>query len=211
MTSKPPCEYGLDTIVGVRRAIVADVYRYLTMSPENIALGDGFKRKLSAALRPELQCLILHRVAHYLWTKRLRTPARLITCANRLLHKAAISPQSVIGPGARLPHPAGVTFHGRAGRGLTIFSIGLCCTESGLPDGPLELGPHLGDHVTIGGHATIVGPVRIGSGVTIAYNCAVSAERISELPARRLVVSGANRTRIEPPERYEPAGEGAAA
>jgi serine O-acetyltransferase len=200
MRARERCEYGLDTIAGVRRAIRADVGRYLTMSPENIALGDAPKRRLSAWLRPELQCLTLYRVSHYLWTKRLRGPARTIARLNRLLHRATISPQSVIGPGCRLPHPAGVTFHGRAGTGLTVFSIALCCAESGLADGPVELGPLLGANVTLGGHATVVGPVAIGDWVTIAYNVAVCAHQTRDVPADRLVVSEANRMRVEPAE-----------
>jgi serine acetyltransferase len=92
-----------------------------------------------------------------------------------------------------LPHPAGVTFHGTAGPGLTVFSIGLCCDARGLAEGPVETGPRLGAGVTLGGHATVIGPVTIGDGVTVAYNCAV----LTDVPSGRLVVSNANRMRVE--------------
>ena len=173
------------------------------MSPENIALGDSFKRRLSAWSRPELQSLTIHRLSHYLYTKRLRWFGRLLSMINRLLHRVNISPQSVIGPGCRFPHPAGVSFHCRAGRGLTIYSMASCCTDSGFNDGPLELGPTLGDNVTLGGHATIVGPVCIGSGVTVAFNTVVSASDAIEIPNGKLVFSAANHMRVRSIEETE--------
>lgn len=189
-----PTTESLGTWRGTRAALRADVQRYLTMSPENVALGFGMKRRLSAWLRPELQCLTLHRLSHLLHARGLRRLAAGVARLNLVLHRANISPQSEIGPGCRLPHPAGVTFHGRAGPGLTVFSIALCCPASGFAEGPLELGPTLGANVTLGGHATVLGPVRVGEGVVIGYNCAV----MRDVPPNRIVLSAANRMRVSP-------------
>lgn len=184
--------YDHHRLSGVRSNLSADIRRYLTMSPENIALGDSFFRRLSAFLRPELQCLMLHRIAHYLWVNRWQRSGRIITRLNMLLHKTYLSPQSCIGPGCRLPHPPGVTFHGRAGRGLTLFSTGICCASHPLPDGPVELGPYLGDRVTIGGHAVVIGPVRIGHDCIVSFSVCLDRDA----PAGVTVVSRSSRTRI---------------
>lgn len=175
---------------GVRANLSADIVRYLTISPQNVALGDSFKRRLSALLRPELQSLTLHRIAHYLYVRNWRRAATLVSRFNFLLHKVYITPQSCIGPGCRLPHPMAVSFHGRAGRGLTLFSLGICCPRAPLLAGPVELGPTLGDRVTIGAHSVVIGPVTVGDDTKVAFSVGVN----EDTPAGVLVVSRANRT-----------------
>lgn len=177
---------------GVRANIRADIQRYLTMSPENIERGFGLKQRLSAFLRPELLCLTMHRIAHYLYVRSWRRSARLVTRINALLHKVHLTPQSCIGPGCRLPHPPGLTFHGSAGSGLTLFSTCVCCPAGPIADGPLELAPRLGDEVMVGGHAVLIGPIRVGDRVRISFSARVG----EDVPPDVAVISRAVRNRI---------------
>jgi serine O-acetyltransferase len=176
--------YGHHKLSGVRRCLSEDVVRYLTKSPENLAGGDDFKHRLSAFLTPELLCLSLYRASHYLWAKRWRRLAILVSRFNFLMHKVSITPQSCIGPGCRMSHPAGVTFHGRAGRGLTLFSLAVCCSREDCWGGSIDAGPRLGDRVTIGAHAVLLGPIIVGDDAKIAFS--VRLDRDS--PAGVLVV-----------------------
>jgi serine O-acetyltransferase len=146
-----------------------DILRFLTKSPENRAAGDGLKTRLSAFLRPELQCLFLYRVAHYLHVRGWWRAAIVLTRINFLVHKANITPESCIGPAARVPHPAGLTFCGRAGRGVTIFALSTCCPSGPFGENSAHEGPVLGDDVMVGGHSVVVGPLQIADSTKISF------------------------------------------
>ena len=185
---------GHHRLAQLRADIASDVQRYLTKSPENIAYGDSWKRRLSALLTPELVCLVLHRLAHHLHARGWRGLAQRTARFNHLLHKVAISPQSCIGPGIRLSHPPGVCFHGRAGARLTLFSLAQCASSSGWVGGPVDQGPQLGDDVTIGAHAAVLGPWQVGSGCLLAPAVHLQADA----PPQCLVVSRSLRLRHTP-------------
>lgn len=153
----------------VQSCIAEDLRRYLTKSEHDRARGDNWKTRVSACLTPEVLPVIGYRLAHYLYANGWRRLAFAASWFNQVLHRVHITPQSCIGSGFRLPHPAGVTFHGRAGDQLTMFSLAICCSTDHSWNGPVETGPLLGDSVTIAGHAVVQGPVAIGSGTTVAH------------------------------------------
>lgn len=191
----PDCRrHGHHRLRRVREEIRADMRRYMTSSPENLARGDGFLTRLSTLLRPEIVCLALHRTAHWLhvtgWPRAGRAAARL----NFLLHKVSITPESCIGPGCRLPHPPGVVFHGRAGEGLTLYSMAVCCAHEDRLDGPPEEGPHLGDRVMLGGHAVLMGPIRVGDDARIEFCVGVT----KDIPAGTVVARRLRRPTLRP-------------
>jgi serine acetyltransferase len=70
----------------------ADVLRSLHRSPEAAAGGDDLLHRVSAFMTPQLHCLFLHRVAHYLHVNGWRRAARALSRANLTLHKAWITP-----------------------------------------------------------------------------------------------------------------------
>jgi serine O-acetyltransferase len=178
-----------------RRDMAADVERYLTKSAQNLALGRSAKRRLSARLTPELMCLALHRVAHFLHASGWPRLARVVAAFNTLVHKVRISPESCIGPGCRLSHPPGVSFHGSAGHGLTLFSCAVCCTASAAVDGRLDNAPYLGDEVTVGAHSAVMGPVQVGDRVRISYLTQVTGD----VAAGAYVVGGRARIQADTP------------
>ena len=160
---------GHDKFVTIWRSFEEDVQRYLTKSPENQAAGDTLKSRLGAFLTPNLQALLIYRASHYLGTNGWRRLALLLSLFNLLLDKVSIPPQSCIGPGCFLPHPAGVTFCGTAGRGLTLYSLSVCCPVEGPVGNPVEFGPRLGDRVTVGAHAVLLGPITVGNDTKVAF------------------------------------------
>jgi serine O-acetyltransferase len=170
---------------GVRAAVSSDIRRYLTKSAHNLAQVDNWRTRLSAFLTPELISLFLYRISHYLQVNGWTHLAALVARANLVLHKVNIAPQSCIGAGCRVPHPAGVTFLGTAGTDLTLYSLAICSPESREFGAPAEAGPRLGDRVTVGGHAVVIGPVRVGSDTKIAYSMRLDRDT----PAGVLVVS----------------------
>jgi serine O-acetyltransferase len=182
------------TLRGVCANLSADIARFLTKSPGDIARGDTVTARLSAFLRPELQSLCMHRIAHYLYVRRWRRLSRMVTRANQFWHRVSITPQSCIGPGCRLPHPSNVSFHGRAGGGLTVYALGICCPCEPVLDQPIEAGPVLGDRVSVGAQAVILGPVIVGDDVKVAFSVHVDRD----IPPSVLVVSQAQRVVMRP-------------
>jgi len=182
----------------VRSNVRRDVLRYLTKSTGDQARGDSFRTRLSAALTPEVFPVILHRVAHYFWTNGCYRMAEILTRANCYLHKVNISPDSCIGPGLRLPHPAGVTFQGKAGSGVTIYSLAICCEETDVQR-DRKSGPQLGDNVTVGAHAVVLGGVTVGSGTSVFYSIALDrdAPEAALVSSRSLKYTFRNRYQME--------------
>ncbi len=165
--------------------IESDMLRYLRKSEANRAAGEDLLHRLSALATPELMALATYRTSHYLHVKGWVRLARGLAAANRMLHRLTIDPGSCIGPGLHIPHPAAVHFAGIAGRHLTLYAHAVC---SGLPPTGSDWRPGtplLGDHVTVGGNAAVMGPVRVGDGVRIAFSQRV----IEDVPAGAMVVS----------------------
>ncbi len=176
----------------VWRGLSEDIDRYVNKSPENVELGNSFKRRLSAFLTPELLCLLLYRVAHWLQCANWRRIACAISRFNGVIHKVHLPPYSCIGPGCRLSHPAGVVFHGSAGRGLTLFGMAVCCVCEDALDAGLDHAPQLGDNVTLGAHAVLIGPITVGSDTQVSPFSRV----VRHVPARTIVASRALRVRL---------------
>jgi serine O-acetyltransferase len=174
---------------GVCSDLSGDIVRYLTKSPANVASGDTFKTRLSAFLTPDLLCLLLYRVSHYFYVNQWSRIAAAIGRLNSFVHRVTITPQSCIAAGCRLPHPSNVTFHGRAGAGLTLYSSAVCCPKEPVLDIPVIRGPTLGERVTIGAHSVVMGPIHLGDDTKVAFTVWVD----HDVPARSLVVSAALR------------------
>jgi serine O-acetyltransferase len=178
---------------GVWSGFSEDIVRYLNKSPENRAAGDNLKSRLGAFLTPQILCLLLYRVAHFLWVSGWTRSAALISYANCYVHKVNIPAQSCIGPGCFLPHPAGVTFWGKAGRDITLYSLATCCPREHCLTN-LDEAPVLGDRVLVGAHAVVLGAVQVGNDTKIAYGVSLR----HDAPSQVLVVSNALKVSLRP-------------
>jgi serine O-acetyltransferase len=182
----------------VRQALRDDITRFLNKSPENQAVGDTFKSRTGAMLTPQLLCLLLYRVAHRLHVVGWPLLARVIVRANALVHRVQISADSCIGPGCLLPHPCGLVFVGHAGAQMTIYSMAVCCPDSTAPLAAADLGPRLGERVSVGVHAVLLGPLQVGDD-TLIGPC-VNVPRT--LPPRVMVLVRGWRPRLHPRSRH---------
>jgi serine acetyltransferase len=178
-------EWKHDRLTGLPGLISSDILRYLTKSEANRAAGDDFKHRLSAFATPEIAALTLYRAAHCLHLNGWGWLARLLTAFNRMLHRITIDPRSCIGPGLHIPHPATVYFAGSAGTQLTLYAHAVCCPLPPGAPGWREGTPSLGDRVTVGGNAVVLGPVQVGSGARIAFSQRV----VADVPPGAIVVS----------------------
>lgn len=134
---------------------------------------------------PRFIPVLLCRLAYRLYRWRLGPFAKLLSLINFFLFGIEIAVRCPIGKGVFFPHTQGTVIGAQAiGANATIFQ--------GVTLGARELDfsydaasrPTLGDNVTIGSGAKVLGPVQIGDGARIGANSVV----LSSIPAGVLAV-----------------------
>lgn len=113
-----------------------------------------------------------HRLSHWLWRRHLKLIARLVAQAARLLTGVEIHPGAVLGTGVFIDHATGVVIGETAevGKDVTIYHG---VTLGGTSLDPGKRHPTVGDGVTIGAGAKVLGPITIGAGSQIGANAVV--------------------------------------
>ncbi|MGR8930427.1 MAG: serine O-acetyltransferase [Gammaproteobacteria bacterium] len=116
----------------------------------------------------------LYRWSQYHYGQGRRTLGRLIWQLNLTLTGADLNPIADFGPGLVVPSPLGVTLYAVAGRDLTAHAqtvLGGGRSRKDIGAGPGR--PLLGDNVTLGHGAMVLGPVRVGDAADIGPGCVV--------------------------------------
>lgn len=95
----------------------------------------------------------------------------LIKQVNHVITGADLAWQAEVGPGLNLLHPTGVVVgkHAKIGANCKVQDSVTIGGKGGIDDGH----PAIGDGVSIGCGAKILGPVSVGSGATIGANAVV--------------------------------------
>lgn len=124
-----------------------------------------------------------HRVSHWLWCRRARLAARAFAELTRILTGVDIHPGAVLGAGLFIDHATGVVIGETAevGDDVTIFH-GVTLGGTGRDTGKRH--PTIGDRVTIGAGAKVLGAIKIGEDSRIGANAVV----VKEVPASAVVV-----------------------
>lgn len=125
-----------------------------------------------------LHAILLHRPAYWLYQKGAFLSARLVSQAARFLTGIEIHPGAKIGRGVLIDHGMGVVIGETAevGDNCTIYQ-GVTLGGTGKDKGKRH--PTLGNNVTVGCGAKILGPFRVEDGAKVAANAVV----LSPLPA----------------------------
>lgn len=125
--------------------------------------------KFSAVLLYRVEAALFNRGVPY------STLARLAHRWNCLWNSCEFSPHARIGPGLHVPHPVGVVVGAvSAGKNLTILqNASIALQDRSLPDHDRRSFPCLGDSITIGPNASVLGRIVIGDGVFIGPNAVV--------------------------------------
>ncbi len=134
-------------------------------------------------LYPGLHAVILHRLAHYLWVKRLRLMARLVSELNRHFTGIEIHPGARIGKGLFIDHGMGTVIGETTeiGDNVTIYQ-GVTLGGTGKQTGKRH--PTLGSSVIVGVGASILGAIDIGDNALIGAGSVV----LHDVPASSTVV-----------------------
>jgi serine O-acetyltransferase len=132
---------------------------------------------------PGLHALWGHRVAHRLWTGGHPLAARFLSAAMRSWTSVDFHPAAVVGAGLFIDHALGVVIGETVeiGTDVTIYQ-GVTLGGTALEAGKRH--PTIGDRVTIGAGAKVLGPITIGSGSRIGANAVV----VRDVPPDSVVV-----------------------
>jgi len=149
------------------------------------------------------QAVVLHRLAHWFKTRGIPFFGPAVARYNHFLTGVDIAPAAKIGPGLRIAHGTGIVI----GNAVEIGSD--CLLMHGVTLGAPTLSrigdmPKLGDRVTVGAQASLIGPLTVGDDVFIGAHALVTRD----LPAGSKVLAktgldiraAADRTPAESPE-----------
>jgi serine O-acetyltransferase len=134
-------------------------------------------------LYPGLHAVWIQRISHWLWIHNFKLVARWISQLARGLTGIEIHPGATIGPGLFIDHGMGVVIGetSEVGSDVTLYH-GVTLGGTSLNKGKRH--PTIGDRVTIGAGAKILGNITIGSDSRIGANAVV----VRSVPENSVVV-----------------------
>ena len=132
---------------------------------------------------PGFHALLFHRMAHFLWQRKLYLFSRIVSHLSRMLTAIEIHPAAIIGKRFFIDHGSGVVIGETAEVGDDVFmyhgvTLGSTSTKKE------KRHPTVYDGVVIGAGAKLIGPIKIGKKSKIGANAVV----ISDVPAGATMV-----------------------
>jgi len=130
-----------------------------------------------------VQALLVHRAAHALMESGVPVLPRAIAYMSRAVTGVEIPPAAVIGKEFFIDHGAGVVIGetARIGDRVTLYQ-GVTLGGTGFQRGKRH--PTLGDNVTVGSGAKLLGPIAVGDGAKVGANTVV----VEDVPPGATVV-----------------------
>ncbi|VFR50059.1 Serine acetyltransferase [plant metagenome] len=169
----------------IRLLLRADLLRQHALLNGSDATKPRGARLWLGMVSPRFVPVLLCRVAHSLHRSGLGPLAKLVSLANFFAFGIEIAVRCPIGPGLFLPHTQGTVIGAwRIGANATIFQgVTLGAKEVDFTYTQLSR-PSLGDGVTVGAGAKVLGGLTLGEGVRIGANSVV----LSDIPDHALAV-----------------------
>jgi serine O-acetyltransferase len=188
---------GLGTLRKVMREVASDVATARERDPA--ARSAGTLEILTSW--GGVQALLAHRVAHALSDAEVPMAPLAISYLSRAVTGVEIHPAARIGDDFFIDHGSGVVIGETAeiGDRVTLYQ-GVTLGGTGFQRGKRH--PTLGDNVTVGSGAKLLGPIEVGDGAKVGANTVV----VEDVPANATVVGNPGHTvkvegrRVEGPD-----------
>jgi serine O-acetyltransferase len=160
--------------MGLKQLLIADLSRLKELGGRSegqlslVQVAFGF-------LSPRFVPVLLFRLSHFLYEHKASPLAKLLSLTNFVIFGIEIAVRSEIGKGVVLPHTQGTVLGAqRIGENATIFqNVTLGARELDIgysaPDRPI-----IGNNVTIGAGAKVLGGITVGNNVIIGANAVVT-------------------------------------
>ncbi|MFD7666494.1 serine O-acetyltransferase EpsC [Streptomyces sp. NPDC059788] len=164
---------------GGRRSGDGPLARMLEDIDTTLARDPSIASRVEAVFHSTLPALWIHRIAHRLYGRRHRIAARVLTSCARVLTGIEIHPGARIGRRLFIDHGTGVVIGETAVLGddvtiyqqVTLGAVGWW-RDKLRPSGDRRH-PMVGDRVTLGVNATVLGPLAIGDDALIGAHALV--------------------------------------
>jgi len=151
---------------------------------------------------PGFHALISHRLAHWLWTRRIFLLGRIISHLSRFLTGIEIHPAARLGKGFFIDHGMGVVIGETAEVGDNCM-IYHGVTLGGFSRKKEKRHPTLGNNVVVGAGARILGAIRIGDNCKIGSGSVV----LQDIPTNSTVIGVPGRMVYQDPGMQDSNGE----
>lgn len=137
----------------------------------------------NAVVYSGLHAIWIHRVCHEMWKREWKASARILAQFNRFLTGIEIHPGATIGRRFFIDHGMGIVIGETAeiGDGVMLYHG---VTLGGQVLTQTKRHPTIGDNVTIGAGAKVLGPITIGAGSAVGANAVVT----KDVPADSIAV-----------------------
>ncbi len=160
--------------MSLKQLLLADLqrqYHYAGINDLQASTWGIFKKTLNPRFAP----VLLWRIASHFHQVGLSPLAKIASLLNFLLFGIEIGLQCEIGGGLFIPHPVGTVIGAnKIGQNVTILQgVTIGAKEIDIGYHP-ENRPNIGDNVTIGAGAKVLGGITIGDNVTIGANAVVT-------------------------------------
>lgn len=121
---------------------------------------------------PGFHALLMHRLAHGLWVRRVYFLGRLVSHVNRFLTGIEIHPGAQLGPGFFIDHGMGIVIGetSEVGENCTLYHG---VTLGGTSTKKAKRHPTLGNNVVVGAGAKILGPFTVGDNAIVGAGSVV--------------------------------------
>ena len=149
----------------------------------------------NAVVYSGLHAIWVHRIAHWLWTRGHKAPARILSQLNRFFTGIEIHPGATIGRRFFIDHGMGIVIGETTEIGDDVM-LYHGVTLGGQDLTKTKRHPTLGNNITVGAGAKVLGPITIGDGSAIGANAVVT----KDVPPCHIAVGipAKNRPRMHP-------------
>lgn len=165
------------------RRVVAEVRADVAAARDRDPAAQGVSTLEILSSWAGVQALLAHRAAHALQEAGVPLLPRTIAYLSRAVTGVEIHPAAQIGPEFFIDHGAGVVIGETAAIGsrVTLYQ-GVTLGGTGFQRGKRH--PTLGDNVTVGSGAKLLGPIAVGDGAKVGANTVV----VEDVPPGATVV-----------------------
>ena len=170
-------------VIGTLRRVSRELRLDIAAAHERDPAARGVSSAEVLIAWPGVQAVLAHRVAHALHDSGVPVVPRAIAYISRMATGVEIHPAANIGDGLFIDHGMGVVIGETAdvGDDVTLYQ-GVTLGGTGFATGKRH--PTVGDNVTVGSGAKLLGPIEVGHGAKVGANSVV----ITDVPPNSTVV-----------------------
>jgi serine O-acetyltransferase len=175
----------------LKSLLYADLERQLALNGDERAVA-SWSKLLRRLLHPRFLPIVLCRSSRAALLSGLPVVPSLLSYLNQVIFGIEISPKCDIGPGIFFPHTSGTVIGAsKIGSNVTIFQgVTLGARQIDMIFDP-SLRPQLGDFVTIGAGAKVLGGISLGDNVKVGANSVLlrsvpAGATVAGIPAREV-------------------------